>query len=202
MNNQPAQPAAPSAESSTDMRFVSLDGEKLRVYRGDLVEMNMINGFPVTARRPKPPIQFVGGYYPPAGHSLAEDEANDLLNSPLYGKKYALAATDDAQVASVVSEATTDVPEGYARIDGEVLPLAEAFARMQAADPGAKELTRTTDDELEPIEGVTTKQEALEELAKRGVKPEDLTARDTVEDIITAGHKAGYCFPSYEDKHD
>jgi hypothetical protein len=108
-----------------------------------------------------------------------------------------------------VPESADEIPDGYAKVDGEVIPVEELLGENHAngesgASSESEEATDTAD--LDPLtaEGdgtISRKQDAVEALVAAGV---DFSAgdapspSDTKSTIVDYAHEEGYYFPNYE----
>jgi len=200
--------------SPSELTFFSLIGEGLVVHHMAWAQ-EKLDGPGGT--EPDPMVFGETEMYTPKGAV----EARELLNHPHRqgnsgGHSWFCLEPLDSEVPDTPAGAD-EIPDGYAKVDGEVVPVEELLAGQTnggASSPAEKadqdqesdsdQETGTTS--LEPLsapgdEEITTKQGAVEALSAAGV---DLSAEeapsphDTKDDIIAYAHEQGYRFPNYE----
>jgi len=190
----------------SDLTFISLAGPGLVVQHTARAEEQLTG----TGMVPPDPIEFgESKEYTPKNAT----EANELLHHPhnaeVEGNQDLFVLFDEEEDATPPPQ-DEEVPDGYAKVNGEVIPIEEAVQQMggtsengtadssgEGADDPSTDLTPLTAPEGEKI---TTKQDALEALAAEGVPFGDDAPRphDAKDEIIAFAHQNGYRFPNYE----
>jgi len=146
--------------------------------------------------------------YEPQG----EVEAKELLNHPhRQGNRgaenwFALYDADEAEDVEPTEDVVDQIPEGYAKVDGELVPVEDLVGDEQTNGTAEEGVAGPGGPDLDPLtapegEAITTKQEAYEALAAAGV---DLSAdgapnmSDSKTAILEYAHDQGFYFPNYE----
>lgn len=180
-----------------DLVFVSLVGPGLVVgHKGWAIEELQGPG-----QVPPDPMEFgEDESYTPRNAVEAKELLYDAHRQGNRGAEDWFALYDGEEAsAEPTQDAASEIPNGYAKIDGELVPVEDLIGGSNG------ETDRETAD-LDPLtapgeETITTKQGAYEALAAAGL---DLAAdeapnvSDSKDAIVEYAHEQGYRFPNYE----
>jgi hypothetical protein len=180
-----------------DLVFVSLVGPGLVVgHKGWAIEELQGPG-----QVPPDPMEFgEDESYTPRNAVEAKELLHDAHRQGNRGAEDWFALYDGEEAsAEPTQDATGEIPDGYAKIDGELVPVEDLMGGSNGeADPDTAGLEPLTAPGEETI---TTKQGAYEALAAAGL---DLAAEeapnvsDSKDAIVEYAHEQGYHFPNYE----
>lgn len=180
-----------------DLVFVSLVGPGLVVgHKGWAIEELQGPG-----QVPPDPMEFgEDESYTPRNAVEAKELLYDAHRQGNRGAEDWFAVYDGEEAsAEPAQDATGEIPDGYAKIDGELVPVEDL---MDGSNGEAPHETADLDPLTAPgEETITTKQGAYEALAAAGL---DLAAEeapnvsDSKDAIVEYAHEQGYYFPNYE----
>lgn len=203
----------------TDLTFISLTGDGLVIHHLGWAEEELEG----PGGLEPDPIEFGSTQsYTPRNAVEAREllEHHHRQGNP-GGQDWFCLAPQEEEMPAPSSGALDEIPDGYAKVDGELVPVEELLGEDEeenesvgaqtSAENGEAPSTSDEDDtgdrfDLVPLTAagdgeITTKQEAVEALAAEDVDfsgDDAPSPHDNKTDIVEYAHAQGYYFPNYE----